>query len=138
MITSRCDAGSASTALRVKVRLSVSSECASGSSPEWRFAALGSNASASSRITSGRAASRATATRDRDPSEPGTERPIAPVRRQCTIGPEEGVLGRILRLDRIANDPLADADHGLGLPVHERPERLLIAGDDGIDKLTVL
>jgi len=73
-----------------------------------------------------------------DAPEPGTERTLAPKRGEGSVRSQECVLGDVLGLAWVAEDPLTSGDHGLGLAFDERAKRLVVARDDGIDKLAVL
>src|SRR5204862_3958366 len=74
---------------------------------------------------------------DGDPAEPGPERAVAPERGERLVCLCERVLSGVLGLDRIAQDPAADPDHGLGLAFDQHPKGLTVSGENGIDDLAV-
>jgi len=70
---------------------------------------------------------------DRDPGQPGTERAVAPPGSQAPEGGHEGLLRRILGFMEVTEDAVAGPLDRWTLAFDEEPERVAIAGQDGID-----
>jgi hypothetical protein len=70
---------------------------------------------------------------NRDPAEPRAERAVTPIRRQGSVGDHERLLGGVLGLAWIAEDPVAGANDAGRLALDEDAVRLAIAREDGVD-----
>ena len=68
-----------------------------------------------------------------DPRQPRAERPVATPARERAIRGHEGLLGDVLRLVQVAEDPMACAHDRSRLAVDQVTKRLPVAGEDGID-----
>ena len=75
---------------------------------------------------------------DGDPCQPGTERALAAPARERSIGGHEGLLGGILGLVEVTEDPVTGPHHRRRLAVDEVAVGIPIAGEDGIDDRAVI
>ncbi len=71
---------------------------------------------------------------DRDPRQPGAEGTVAAPTGKAAERNHEGLLGRILGLMEIAEDAMAGANDGSRFAIDEDPERVTVAGQDGVDR----
>ena len=68
---------------------------------------------------------------DRDPRDPGAKRAVAPPRSERAIGDHEGLLGDVLGLGEVAEDPVAGADDGGRFALDQNAECVPITAEDG-------
>ena len=70
---------------------------------------------------------------DGDPGQPRPERAFAPPRSQASECGHESLLGRILGLVKVAEDPMAGTNDRSRFAVDEDSERVPIAGQNSLD-----
>ena len=70
---------------------------------------------------------------DRDPRQPRPERAVAAPAGERAIGGHEGLLGGILGLVQVAEDPMAGPDDGCRFALDEVAVGVAVAGEDGVD-----
>ena len=70
---------------------------------------------------------------DGNPRQPRAERAVATPGREASEGDHERLLRGILGFMEVAQDAMARAHDGRTLAIDEVPERLAVAGQDGID-----
>lgn len=75
---------------------------------------------------------------DGDPGQPGTERPLAAPGRQAPKRDHERLLGCVLGLVEVTEDPMTGSQDRLTLVFDEEPERIAVTGQDGIDSGAII
>ena len=75
---------------------------------------------------------------DGDPRQPGAERPVGPPGRERPVRDHERLLGDVLGLGAIAEDPGAGRDDRATLALDELPEGSAVPGEHGIDDLALI
>ena len=74
---------------------------------------------------------------DRDARQPRSERTVAAPARERPIGGHESLLGDVLGLVQVAEDPMAGAHDRRGFALDELAEGISVAGEHGIDDRAV-
>ena len=72
-----------------------------------------------------------------DAGQPGTERPLATPPGERSIGGHERLLGGVLGLVEVAEDPMAGSDDRRRFALDQMAERVSVAGEDGFDDRAV-
>jgi hypothetical protein len=70
---------------------------------------------------------------NRDPGQPGTERPVLTPRAERAEGGHECLLGRVLGFVEVTEHSMAGTNDRRALALNEDPERIAIAGKDAAD-----